>query len=150
MSTSLPLPRTHPPARGDLRAAPGAAPVILLAEDHADSRAALRTLFDAMGYRVVEATDGAQAIQRAAETPPDLILMDVMMPRVDGIEAMRAIRRDPRFADVPIIAVTAMEGAREAVLEAGCDEVVPKPVDIRRLLARVQAHLAARRAAATD
>jgi len=128
---------TYVPPRAD----PDAPPVVLIAEDHEDSRDALRTLLDAFGYRVVEAENGRQAVDLALAERPDLILMDMMMPAVDGFQATRTLRADPDFRQVPIIAITAMEGAREAVFEAGCSDVVVKPIDIRVFLARLQGWL---------
>jgi CheY-like chemotaxis protein len=131
---------TYTPPRAD----PDAPPRVLIAEDHEDSRDALRTLLDALGYRVVVARNGAEAVQVARAEKPDLILMDMMMPSVDGFEATRTLRADPAFRQVPIVAITAMEGAREAVFEAGCSDVVVKPIDIRAFLSRLPAWLASR------
>lgn len=129
------LSHVQPPeegAEGDMR------PVVLLAEDHEDSRDALRTLLDAFGYRVVEATNGREAVDRALAETPDLILMDMMMPRVDGLQATREIREVPALRGVPIIALTAMEGARDRVLAAGCDDLVAKPIDVRSFLGKMR------------
>ena len=112
-------------------------PAVLVAEDHEDSRDALRTLLDALGYRVFVAENGEQAVEVARAERPDLILMDMMMPGMDGFQATRALRADPGFQDVPIIAITALEGARQAVLDAGCSDMVVKPVDIRAFMARL-------------
>ena len=114
------------------------APLVLIAEDHEDSRDALRTLLDAFGYRVVEASNGRQAVERALAERPDLILMDMMMPQVDGFQATREIRAVDGLRGVPIVALTAMEGARERVLQAGCDDMVAKPLDVRAFLAKVR------------
>ena len=122
------------------------APAVLIAEDHEDSRDALQTLFDALGYRVLVAGTGAEAVEKARAGRPDLILMDMMMPVMDGFQATRVLRADPAFEAVPIIAVTAMEGARKSVLEAGCDDLVTKPIDIRAFLVKVRAWLSSRRA----
>jgi len=131
---------TYVPARLD----PATAPVVLIAEDHEDSRDALRTLLDALGYRVVVATNGAEAVETARASRPDLILMDMMMPVVDGFQATRTLRADEAFREVPIIAITAMEGAREAVIEAGCNDLAVKPLDIRVFLERLKVWLSAR------
>jgi CheY-like chemotaxis protein len=125
---------------------PATAPVVLIAEDHEDSRDALRTLLDALGYRVVVATNGVEAVAVARASQPDLILMDMMMPLVDGFQATRTLRGDEAFRNVPIIAITAMEGAREAVLEAGCSDMVLKPLDIRAFLERLKVWLASGKA----
>ncbi|MEO5510643.1 MAG: response regulator [Longimicrobiales bacterium] len=110
---------------------------ILVAEDHLDSREALRALLEAFGYRVLVAVNGQQAVLMAASELPDLVLMDIMMPEMDGFEATRAIRGDARTSRIPIIAVTAMEGAQQLALQAGADDFVRKPVDIRGLVAKV-------------
>jgi CheY-like chemotaxis protein len=112
---------------------------ILIAEDHQDSREALAALLDAFGYEVHLARDGQQAVEKAIELRPDLILMDIMMPGMDGLAATRTLRAMPGIGDVPIIALTAMEGARERALEAGCTDVVPKPIEIVSFLRRVRA-----------
>jgi CheY-like chemotaxis protein len=82
-------------------------------------------------------------VDQAVAHRPDLILMDIMMPEVDGFEAMRRIRNDARMGAVPIIAVTAMEGAHPRALEAGADDCVRKPLEIRGLLEKVRDRLAA-------
>jgi CheY-like chemotaxis protein len=110
---------------------------VLIVEDHRDSREALKALFEAFGYIVAEATNGRDAILAAQEEQPHIILMDIMMPEMDGFDATRRIRAIPGFAKTPIIAVTAMEGARELALQAGMSDYVRKPVDIRGLLNKV-------------
>jgi len=114
---------------------------ILIVEDHFDSREALRALFEAFGYEVVEAVNGRDAIVRASIEQPALILMDIMMPEVDGLDACRAIRQLPGMEHIPIIAVTAMDGAQELALQAGMSDYVRKPVDIHGLLAKVSGWL---------
>jgi CheY-like chemotaxis protein len=114
------------------------APLILVAEDHDDSREALRILLEASGFRVREALDGRQAVAAVEEETPDLVLMDMMMPVMDGFEATRRIRLNPAHRDLPIIAVTAMDSAESACLAAGCDQVIRKPVDVRRFLSKVR------------
>ena len=115
---------------------------ILVAEDHLDSREALRELLEAFGYEVIEAINGRQAVDAAVKQRPNLILMDVMMPEMDGFEAIRLIRQTPQTTDVPIIAVTAMDGARELALHAGANDYVRKPIEIRRLIGLVNGWLA--------
>lgn len=110
---------------------------ILIAEDHLDSRDALRALLEAFGYRVLEAVNGRQAVEIALTEGPDLILMDIMMPELDGFEATRQLRGHDETHTIPIIAVTAMEGAHQLALQAGANDYVRKPVDIRRLVAKV-------------
>lgn len=110
---------------------------ILVAEDHLDSRDALRALLEAFGYRVLEAVNGREAVEVALAHRPDLILMDIMMPELDGFEATRELRRHDATSTTPIIAVTAMEGAHQLAIQAGANDYVRKPVDIRRLVAKV-------------
>ncbi|HYW05369.1 MAG TPA: response regulator [Longimicrobium sp.] len=148
-----PLVPHHRPATGGDKSrgseSESAAPSVLIAEDHADSRDALRALLEAFGYRVYVAGDGHEAVAEARAHHPDLILMDMMMPGMDGMEATRALRADPDFARVPIVAVTAMEGSRERVLSAGCDDWVAKPINIRAFLARVPEWLGSARTEAS-
>ena len=110
---------------------------ILIAEDHLDSRDALRELLEAFGYAVLVATNGREAIEIALQGSPDLILMDMMMPVMDGFEATRQLRRCRQTSGTPIIALTAMEGAHDLALHAGANEYVRKPIDIRQLLSKV-------------
>lgn len=115
--------------------------LILLAEDHFDSREALRALLEAHGYEVIEAVNGREAVDRAQAEQPDLILMDIMMPEIDGFEATRMLRRSEAMNGVPIIAVTAMDGAQRLSLQAGANDFVAKPVDTRGLLAKIRGWL---------
>lgn len=112
-------------------------PSILIAEDHPDSRDALCALLEAMGYQVHVAADGREAVERAIDVRPDLILMDMMMPNMDGLEATRVLRATPGFGSTPIIALTAMEGARDRALNAGCSDYISKPVDVASFFRRV-------------
>jgi len=114
---------------------------ILIAEDHFDSREALRMLLAAFGFEVVEAINGREAVERALEAAPNLILMDVMMPEMDGFEAIRVLRDNEETREIPIIAVTALDGAHDVALNAGADDYVRKPVDIRILIGLVNGWL---------
>ncbi|MGH7458999.1 MAG: response regulator [Longimicrobiaceae bacterium] len=111
---------------------------ILIAEDHADSRDALQAILESAGYEVRLAHNGREAVERAEEVRPDLIVMDIMMPEVDGFEATRRLRGRPGFENTPIIALTAMEGSRALTLAAGCNDHVLKPVNIRTFLEKVR------------
>jgi CheY-like chemotaxis protein len=124
-------------------------PVILVAEDHLDSRDALKTLLEAVGYDVVVATDGRQAVARALEKHPALILMDMMMPEMDGLAATRTLRQQAEMRDVPILALTALEGVRDRVMAAGCDDYITKPIDLPSFLKKLEQWLAAGRGAAS-
>ncbi|HEX6940446.1 MAG TPA: response regulator [Longimicrobiales bacterium] len=123
---------------GCTRQAARGSPRILVAEDHHDSREALRILLESAGYHVAVAMDGRAALDQALVDPPDLILLDVMMPELDGLEVTRRLRSSETTQAVPIIAITAMQGAQELALEAGADEVMTKPVDIRSLLVKLR------------
>lgn len=112
---------------------------ILVAEDHRDSLEAMRLMFEAAGFEVITAENGLQAVAKAQSEGPDLILMDMMMPSMDGFTATRTLRE--RSLTTPIIAVTAMEGARGRALEAGVDDFVPKPIDFRELFRKVRCWL---------
>ena len=114
------------------------AATILLVEDHLDSREALCALLEAFGFDVVPAHNGAEAIDLARRNPPDLVLMDIMMPEVDGFEATRRLRDFPETRDIPIITLTAMEGARSRALEAGADDFLAKPINSGQLLEKVR------------
>jgi CheY-like chemotaxis protein len=115
------------------------APLILLVDDFEDARDIYSTYLRFRGYRVTVAGSGADAIALAQTERPDLVLLDVRMPSMTGTEAMRVLRRDPRFRDVPIVALTAlaMEDERIEALAAGFDAVIPKPCLPDDLLAAI-------------
>ena len=113
-------------------------PTILLAEDHLDSREAMRALLEAHGYRVVEAANGREAVERALEERPDLVLMDIMMPEMDGFEATRVLRSQEGTSSLPIIAVTAMDGAQRLSIQAGANDFIAKPIDTRGLMVKIR------------
>lgn len=116
-------------------------PTVLIAEDHLDSREALSALLEAFGFRVVPAVNGAQAVDLARQRRPDLILMDIMMPELDGFEATRQLRGFPETRDIPIITLTAMDGARTLALDAGANDFLPKPINSGVLLKKVRSWL---------
>ncbi|WAS96560.1 ATP-binding protein [Nannocystis punicea] len=122
---------------------PTARPRILLADDNADMRDYVRRLLGAR-YDVVAVDNGAEALARAREDPPDLLLADVMMPRLDGFGLLHALRSDPRTLEVPVLLVSARAGeeARVEGMRAGADDYLTLPFSARELLARVEAHLA--------
>jgi CheY-like chemotaxis protein len=113
-------------------------PTILIAEDHVDSREALGALLEAFGFRVVPAVNGLEAVELARRDGPDLILMDIMMPELDGFEATRRIRGFPETRHIPIITLTAMDGARSLAMDAGANDFLPKPVNSGALLKKVR------------
>ena len=117
---------------------------ILVVEDQEDNRQIMRDLLGNAGYELVEAVDGEQALAAYAKQRPDLILMDIQLPVMDGYETTRRIRADPESKTIPIIAVTsyALAGDEAKALAAGCTAYVTKPFSPRALLAKVQEHLA--------
>ena len=117
---------------------------ILVVEDQEDNRQILRDLLGSAGYDLTEAENGEEAIAAVARRRPDLILMDIQLPVMDGYEATRRIRTNPDLRSVPIIAVTsyALAGDENKALAAGCDGYVTKPYSPRDLLAKVRAYLA--------
>lgn len=112
---------------------------ILIADDRAASRELLRVALEGAGYEVSEACDGAEAVQLARELGPDLILLDIQMPVLDGAEAATLLRQDPRFATLPIVALTAygMRADREKALNAGFTSYLTKPVALTVLRAEI-------------
>ena len=117
---------------------------ILVVEDQEDNRQILRDLLGNAGYELTEAENGEEAIAAAGKQRPDLILMDIQLPIMDGYEATRRIRTNPDLKTVPIIAVTsnALSGDEAKALAAGCDGYVTKPYSPRALLAKVRTYLA--------
>ncbi|MBU0567348.1 response regulator [bacterium] len=117
--------------------------IILIVEDEPKNIKLVRDLLQVSGYATLEATDGKQGVALASEKKPDLILMDIMMPVMNGFSATKILKSDPRTKDIPIIALTsfAMEGDEEKILEAGCDGYMSKPIDIHRLLDMVAEYL---------
>jgi two-component system cell cycle response regulator DivK len=105
---------------------------ILYIEDNSDNRMLVRRVLEAEGYRVVEAEDGPEGIKLLRSMTPDLILMDINLPDIDGYEVTKRLKQAPSMTNVPVIAMTAnvMRGDREKTLAAGCDGYIPKPIDI--------------------
>lgn len=122
---------------------------VLLVEDNEDNLIIYTTILRFGGYRVVEAHDGRAALAAARSANPDLILMDVSIPYIDGLEVTRRLKADPTTRHVPIIALTAhaLTSDRERALEAGCDGYISKPAEPRFILDAVRAELGAAEAA---
>jgi CheY-like chemotaxis protein len=116
---------------------------VLLVEDNEESRDGLSRHLRRKGYEVLVAVDGRQAVAAARAESPDLILMDMSLPVLDGWEATRQLKAAPETRGVPVIALTAhaMAGDREKALEAGCDEYDAKPIEFPRLLAKIESLL---------
>lgn len=107
---------------------------ILVAEDQTDIRKMMKILLELHGFDVIEAADGYEAVEKAVDESPDLILMDMAMPVMDGLDSSRAIRRHEALHDVPIVAVTAFgEFYADRAHEAGCTDILQKPIDFTRL-----------------
>jgi two-component system cell cycle response regulator DivK len=112
---------------------------VLVVEDNEKNMKLFRDVLQAKGYAAIEATSGEEAVELAAEHLPDLILMDVQLPGMDGIEALGHIRADERTAAIPVVALTAqaMSGDRERFLEAGFDGYISKPVNVLEFIETV-------------
>jgi two-component system cell cycle response regulator DivK len=119
---------------------------ILVVEDNAKNMTLLRDVLRATGYRTLEASTAGQALMLATEHGPALVLMDVRLPDMDGVEALRRLRLDERTASIPVLAITAqaMKGDRERFGEAGFDGYLSKPLDIDEFLATVEQHCGGR------
>lgn len=121
-------------------------PKLLLVEDNEMNRDMLSRRLQRRGFQVVMAMDGAQGVAMAASEKPDLILMDMSLPAIDGWEATRQIKANPSTRQIPVIAITshAMADDRRRALEAGCDDYDTKPVELDRLLTKIQGLLPSR------
>ena len=116
---------------------------ILLVEDNSDNRTIYQTVLNHYGYEVLEARDGEEGVRLAREAIPDLILMDISIPIIDGWEATQVLKHDPATRDIPIIALTAhaLASDREKAMEVGCDGYLAKPCEPRAVVAEVQRFL---------
>jgi two-component system, cell cycle response regulator DivK len=126
----------------DSTAAP-AQPRILVIEDNADMREFLQRILERRGYGYLEATDGVEGMELAWREQPDLILMDLALPTLDGYEATRLLKANPDYAAIPIVAVTAHARAvdQEHAIEAGCDAYLSKPYSIHQLFELIERFL---------
>ncbi|HEY7098925.1 MAG TPA: response regulator [Terriglobales bacterium] len=113
---------------------------ILVAEDRPASLELIRIVLESAGYEVVEAVNGEEALEKARGDPVDLILLDLQMPKINGFEVLAELRKNPNFASIPIVALTAsaMHGDRERALSAGFSAYIAKPVDLRVLRAQTE------------
>src|SRR5467141_4645989 len=116
---------------------------ILVVEDQEDNRRILRDLLTSAGYEIIQAENGEEALAAAARERPDLILMDIQLPVLDGYEATRRIKADPALRAIPVIAVTsyALSGEEDKARAAGCDAYVTKPFSPRALLAKIREYV---------
>jgi CheY-like chemotaxis protein len=116
---------------------------VLVAEDYDDIRRMMKILLECRGYEVLEAADGFEAVKKAVSDNPDLILMDIAMPVMDGLQATQAIRQHDNLADVPIVAVTAYgDFYGDKAMDAGCNDVIQKPLDFGNLEPLVESYIA--------
>src|SRR5215470_9903523 len=107
---------------------------VLVAEDFDDVRGMMKAFLEHQGFDVLEAADGYEAVEKAVSARPDLILMDIAMPVMDGIQATTAIRQHDELAEVPIVAVTAYaDFYHDRARDVGCNDVIQKPIDFSRL-----------------
>ncbi|MHB8370272.1 MAG: response regulator [Leptospirales bacterium] len=122
--------------------------LILLVDDHEMAREIMQRRLEREGHTVTTAQSGKEALEMISERLPDVVLMDMSMPMMDGWEASRRIKADPNFKKIPIMALTAnaIEGDRERCLAAGCDDYESKPVDFDRLLKKIRLLLSGHRA----
>jgi two-component system cell cycle response regulator DivK len=116
---------------------------ILVVEDQPDNRQIIRDMLADTGYEIAETENGEEALAAIAKQRPDLILMDIQLPVMDGYAATRRIKTDPALKSIPVIAVTsyALSGEEKKAQAAGCDDYVPKPFSPRQLLAKIRQYL---------
>lgn len=140
--TQQPEPEKNP-TTPSIQPTPKSSPVILLAEDNELNIITLSSYLKANGYRIILAKNGQEAVNLAKEHQPDLILMDIQMPVMDGLEAMRLIRLEPNLVNIPIIVLTAlaMPGDRERCLQAGANDYLSKPIKLKQLTTCIQQFL---------
>jgi CheY-like chemotaxis protein len=126
---------------------PAEAPSVLVVDDHADAREMLTVFLSSCGFLVYTAADGLDAIATAVRVRPSVILMDLMMPRMDGCEATRRLKADPLTNAIPIIALSAHSQPAGTIMAraAGCDDVLRKPCDLDRLADQIRRRIDARR-----
>ena len=113
---------------------------VLLVEDNEDNLVVYRTILEHVGFKVIEARDGEEGVNRAKQYMPNLILMDISIPKMDGWEATQRLKSDQATKNIPIIALTAhaLEEDRQKALQAGCDGYLAKPVEPRRVVQEVE------------
>lgn len=120
---------------------------ILVVEDNLMNKVLVKEVLTLNGYEITEARTGTEALKAFANTRPDMVLMDIQLPEMDGVTAMRVIKSDEKNKDIPVIALTAsaMKGEEEKILNAGFDGYIAKPIDTKKLVETVDASLKVRR-----
>jgi len=118
----------------------GSSQKILVVEDNQDNRELVVKVLKINGYHVIEAVDGEEALEKTKTENPDLILMDLFIPKIDGYEVTKRLKSDRDLRSIPVIALTAhaMKGDMEVALAAGCDGYIPKPIDVRELTKQIE------------
>ena len=116
---------------------------VLVVEDNEKNMKLFRDVLQASGYRLLEATTGEQAVDLATTHTPDLVLMDIQLPDIDGLQLTREFKADPDLRDIPVVAVTsyAMKGDRQKSVDAGCDGYITKPIDTRQFPLEIEKYL---------
>ena len=116
---------------------------ILVVDDNRDNRELVVKVLKGRGYEMVEAIDGEDALQKAQEERPSLILMDISLPKIDGYEVTRRLKIHEEYRDIPVVALTAhvMKGDKERAIEAGCVGYIPKPIDVHELPEQIKHYL---------
>ena len=115
---------------------------ILYIEDNPDNRLLIKRVLEAEGYAVIEAENGTEGLRLAAKEPPDLVLMDINLPDIDGYECTMLLRKaHPNHLPIVALTANALKGDRQRALDAGCDDYIAKPVDIDALPAQIEANL---------
>ena len=116
---------------------------ILIVEDNEDSRELVVKVLKNKGYQTIEAADGEEALEKAAAEKPDLVLLDISIPKIDGYEVARRLKSNEELKDIPIVALTAhaMKGDREKVIVAGFEGYISKPINVRELPDQVRSYL---------
>jgi len=120
---------------------------ILYIEDNVENRILVKRILEVEGYKVIEADSGREGLEKAEEARPDLIIMDINLPEIDGYELTRRLKQMEHLANTPIIAMTAnvMKGDREKTLAAGCDGYIQKPIDVDQLPVQIAHFLQAKK-----
>lgn len=137
-------PRRTTPAKDEKpAAAPARAPLILIVDDFADNREMYTQFLEFCGFRVAGATNGYEALEKASALAPDLVVMDLSLPGLDGWEATRRLKADAHTRDIPVIALTghALAGHSKGAMEAGCDAFITKPCLPERLMEEIKSML---------
>jgi len=121
--------------------------IILYIEDNPENRLLVKRVLEAEGYQVVEADSGSTGLQKAERLKPNLVLMDINLPEIDGYELTHRLKQMPHLAGVPVVAMTAnvMKGDRERTLAAGCDGYIQKPIDVDQLPLQVARFMQAKK-----